>query len=101
MPEWFKAPPVRFSEPDPTETWVEPPELTQLNRYGERIVFSSFAPGQEPDVWPPLEPSWHSGWRGVVLGALLALYAALLLPPLKLARLLRWPGGARIPSARA
>ena len=53
----------RWPKSNPT-----PLPLTEADR---TIEFSTFAPGQEPDVWPQIETT--APWKGAVAGGLLAL----------------------------
>jgi len=81
----YFAPPVRLLEPEPAEVAAEIEQLAsgRLEPPGA-VIYSTFAPGREPDVWPPPETPWFGGWRGVALGAVLAVWAAGLIALLKL-----------------
>ena len=72
----YFAPPVRLPEPEATEVAAEIEQLASGRRDEPgAVIYSTFAPGREPDVWPPLEVPWHGGWRGVALGAAFAVLA--------------------------
>jgi len=74
--------PLLFVEPEP---WVMLARFSELpagniNSEGEfkLPVFSTFAPGTEPDVWPALEPETGTAarfWGAAVAGFLAALAA--------------------------
>ena len=65
----------RWPKPAPTSLPLntEAGRLIVFSEADRTIEFSTFAPGQEPEVWPVLEQRTAASWEGAAAGGLLAL----------------------------
>lgn len=85
-PDWAWDVSHGTAEQELDRRWPQfhPQKLTSLDR---TIEFSTFSPGEEPDVWPQIEtaaPMLSSAGRGAAVGGLLAalaIWSAWLLGP--------------------
>ena len=76
----------------PAWAWVAAARLIDQPRFSERwleglepptewVGFSTFLPGQEPDVWPALETETAAPWGWAAAGGLVALALLALFTP--------------------
>jgi hypothetical protein len=61
----------------PRWSWVTEARAAERDE-SETPIFSTFPPGEEPDVWPALEPDRKNVWEDMAGGAVFALMLAAL-----------------------